>query len=402
MDKKIKTFFLIFMAFMVNGRADWNLSGGCGIGLDDLAVFCEGWLDPYDMADFADFAALWGTETSRYYCNDTAPTAANVAAAACQYEPQVITLAGSDDGKPRPPGHLKYWITSLPAGAVVQNRLVREPDRFTAAGWLTGFSPQLIFATGTAGEHVIGYRAWDGMAWSNTATVTVTATACAMDAISVGPGGSVSIPDGAYLDAADGWGVDFWIQTRQTDVVILSKRAAGAGYVIELAGGCPRITLYDGSTSITATGTWAVNTGDWREVGATFNLSGSDYTLSVQTESVTETVTGSGTFDPFANAEPLVIGEVWNLDSLRFYAGITDPEAIGNLIQGWYQRTDTAEAASMGFYPYSAVWFKMDEGTGATITDAKAGYVGTFAGEVDWHNLYWDWDQNGMQTIAEF
>lgn len=405
MKQAIITYSVI--GLMLTGSSfatDWNLSGdSCGIvNTTDLILFCEGWLDPYDLEDFAAFASEWGSETNRYYCNDQSPVASNGSAAAIQYEPTEIVFTATDDGLPRPPEHLKYRITQLPEHGYIQNKLVRAADQFTAVpAWCTGWANSVFFGSDTTGDHTIQFMAFDGDAWSDAATLTVTVSACAYDSISLGPDASVSIPDGTYLDAADGWGIDFWIKTRQENCTFITKRSGGAGYEISLVNGYPQIVFYDGSTSITATGTYLpVNTGQWVEVGFTFNISGSDVTVTVQVEGATQFFETSGSYSALTNSEAVVISDIWNLDSLRYYSGITSPGDPGSLIQGWYQRTDTSESSSMGFFKSPSVWFLCDEGTGTTITDSKTSQVGTFSGDVYWYNAYWDWDKNGNQTIV--
>jgi hypothetical protein len=392
---------IIFMFFMSSMVSSGFALDDCYVGLNDLAAFCEDWLVTNDLDDFATFAGTWLDESPWYYCNEEAPVAYDTAESATQYEPQLISFSASDDGRPRPPKHLKYMVTALPANGYAANKLVQGAGKITAADtWLTGWADEVIFATDTAGEHVISFKAYDGELWSDEADVTITVAAAAMDHLSF-DGGSVSVPDDTYLDAADGWAVDFWIKTLQADTAIMSKRSgSGAGYEIELEDGCPKITFYDGSGSITAKHADAANSGDWEEVCFSLAVSGSDYTVFSQILGWSLTVehNESGAYGSFENAEPVVISGIYCIDKLRFFAGISNPDAIGEIIQGWNGRTE-GETYSMGFYAESEVMFACDEGSGTTITDSKEGYVGTFSGGVYWYNRWWDWDRNGMQKI---
>ena len=109
----------------------------------------------------------------------------------------------------------------------------------------------------------------------------------------------------------------------------------------------------------------------------------------------------AGSFGSFENAEPVVVGGAWNIDKLRWFTGC-DYTITTQFLQGFSPRTADSGELVLGMGKASVVLFMCNEGTGTTITDARAGKVGTFSGQVGWHNLWWDWDKNGLQKIISY
>jgi hypothetical protein len=315
---------------------------------------------------------------------------------------QAITLSGADEGNPSPPGKLKYIITALPTVGQIYDpksgagKISKVP--YTLSSW----GNTAVYWTDTLGADAMQFKVDDsGVApmggQSAAATVTINATANPKDCLSFDGRGYVSIPDGTYLDAGNGWAIDFWIKTRQPYSTVIKKRGSAQGYEIKLVGGMPHVEFYDASGVMAASFEceyagrldidqwrevefWCGNvTGGWQILGA---IAGEEYVIA---EKYSEVLSGS--LPAMANTEPVILGTAYKgqFDKLRFFAAI-DPQIVAGSVQDISGRTESGNETFFGIGAVSSVLFMCDNASGTIITDSKTGKVGTFssADHVSW------------------
>jgi hypothetical protein len=320
------------------------------------------------------------------------PTATAQSVTGTAYIWQSITLAATDDGLPTPPGKLRYIITTLPAIGLLYDpksgagQINKVP--YTLSSWGT----DVLYICATTGNSSFGFKATDsgvsplGGESLSAATVSITTAANPLDCLSFDGFGYVTIPDGTYFDAVDGWAVDVWVKTRSAYAMLIDKRTAGAGYEIKLVAGRPYIMLVDtAGTVYYLMGDRRIDNDQWQEIEFVTYSTGTGWAIYLSTRNIEEQYAYySGAFPDFSNAEPVVIGNGFKgqVDKLRYYSGITNPTAFESIVQ-FAERTETTTSWEMT----PNVQFNCDEGTGTTITDSKTSKVGTFssADHVAWH-----------------
>jgi hypothetical protein len=326
------------------------------------------------------------------------PTATAQSASGTAYIWKTITLAAVDDGLPTPPGRLKYIISTLPAVGLLYDPKSGAGQITKVPYSLSSWGTDVLYITAATGNSSFGFKASDGGVSpfggiSSEATVSITTAANPLDCLSYDGLGSVSIPDGTYLDAGNGWAIDFWVKTRQPYAMLVDKRTTGAGYEIKLVAGRPMIEIYD-ATGLIATMYGAyfarIDNDQWHEVEfCTYAVTGG-WELFIQVVLsdlvYVDANTGSytGTMPTLSNAEAVVVGSGFkgSFDKLRYFSAITDPTSFGALVQ-FASRTELTTLWEMT----PNVQFNCNEGTGTTITDSKTSKVGTFssADHVAWH-----------------
>ena len=203
------------------------------------------------------------------------------------YVTSAITLLATDDGQPNPPGRLEYIITSLPANAVLQ-------DPCSGSGVIDGnmlpytlsfYGDTVWFATeSNSTPRTFTFKAYDGNAFSNTATATITIQDHPRDLLSFDGLGIVEFNDSNYYDVNNGWAIDFWVRTREPFTGLLNKRDVNQGWEIGITSGKPKIYIYDVNALVIAEarGNYRIDDGLWHEVAFNYNQDAAGIYLLVQ------------------------------------------------------------------------------------------------------------------------
>ncbi|RKY09811.1 MAG: hypothetical protein DRP56_02095, partial [Planctomycetota bacterium] len=228
---------------------------------------------------------------------------------------------------------------------------------------------------------------------SNVAEVNITVTANPMDALYLdGDANSiVTIPDNSYFDISGaGWAMSFWFNNfaRKPYQTLISKRDGGAGWEVAVRAGKLQFDLYDANELVLShRSDKQVSDGNWWPVLVSYiddPNDPNDKRVMFQYYEYEDT-DWSESFTPatWANDANLVIATNAGVDHLRFW------DAAAALFWPPDGRDDYWE--SWGAFGVSSnVRYKMDEGTGTTISDDKSVAAdGVFqSGEVLWHPPY--------------
>lgn len=410
---QMKYIIIILLFCSITFGLNWNLNSDCWVNFEDFAIFSDGWQTTYDINDLADFSDEW--LRYEYYCNEQAPVAANSVVNVSQYEPVYITFSAYDqDGfLPVPPKHLKYRITTLPSdgNAYIQNTLENTSNRFTEVpDWCTGWANKVIFASDTVGNDTVKFRSYDGEEFSNEATVDVNVIAAYADYVSF-DGGEVTIPDNDYLDINDsGWAMSIWYRnmTSSSNGSIIKKRDSSQGWDFIVQSGKLLFNLYDANGLVVALeSNLCISYGIWWEILIGVNEDPCDANNQYISMQYYQTETNSGEYansnvfvsSVYTNDCNVIINPNTEIDHLRFWDDVSEESHATTVLFPTNSRWNYTES-TLGIGNPSKVRFKMDEGSGSTITDDKAsGLVGTFSGDVSWIPLFWDWNKNGLQKI---
>lgn len=327
------------------------------------------------------------------------PTANNQSINVMQFVTATITLDATDDQQPAVPGRLSYIITSLPTSGTIQDPLASGNIITSVPYTLIGGGKSIWYSTDIVGSDTFDWKANDGGTGdqagdSNIATATVTAETNVLDSLDFDGNGTISIADGDYIDLVDGWGIDFWVKTRDPFAGLIKKRSSGIGYEIGIVSGKPKIYLYDNSGTIVVSiqGHSRIDDGQWHQVAFTFNTTEQGVQIGVQTDGSPEYYQITGISSDFSNSDNLIIGldsrrpYRSQIDKVRFFSGIADPTIITCIIQGLSERTDTQEVF-LGFGLESSLMWMCDEGSGTIITDSKTSKTGTISSltNIKWH-----------------
>jgi hypothetical protein len=400
MVKCIAILLLLLSAAVLAIPGDLNADGT--VSLPDLVLFADSWLtddggdlDGDNDTDFADFSILAANWTG----DPNAPTATPCTSSPVSYIWQTITLTATDDGAPNPPSRLKYIISTLPAVGLLYDPKSGAGKIDKVPYSLSSWGTDVLYITDTAGNSSFGFKATDsGVSptggQSSEATVSITTAANPLDCLSFDGKGSVSIPDGTYLDVVDGWAIDFWIKTRQPYSTIIKKRSAGAGYEIKLVAGRPYIELYTAASKVgTLSGFVRIDDDAWHDVAFTvYSITGGSWRILYEQGAGLDIaeVDIAGAVPDMSNAEPVLIGNTYKgqFDRLRYFSGLDESKVgtMAGIIQGLFGRTELGEQV-LGFGYLSSLFWMCDEHSGTTITDGKTSKVGTFssADHVQWH-----------------
>jgi hypothetical protein len=410
--------FVCFVSFVVSPAfatpGDFDADGACD--LDDFALLAADWQHSgaaiatpavdltgdgtVDLADLAAFGEWW----LYAYQTLTPPTATAVVAGTVTYEPVRIPLVATDDGRPRVPGRLRYQVISYPTGAQLHDPTLGAGLFYARhVPWtLSSWGSEVLFWTEHADTYQFSYRADDGGAApqggpGDPATVTVTVTENPRDHLAFDGRGQVTFADHAAYDPASGWAVSFYFRTIRPSGGLISKRGTeGAGWQIDLVNGRLRALLFDADDDPN-TITWPtrLDDGQWRHVVlGMFTFEGTVYLrLDVNDEYLDDgltlpTAAGWGNDQPVVLGRTAYLGYSGDLDKLRFFTTY-NPASLSGLILEFDWRQGTTEQA-LGFGAASAVRFKLDEGTGTTVTDDKQGLTGTIsdANRVRWRPFF--------------
>jgi len=443
----MKRIFLIIICLLCSSAfavvGDFT-ADGC-VDYNDLAIFADSWLysdpnipDPNTDLDsdgtvnFADFAMLaenWnncGNIIVPPPADNNEPTAKDINDVwAYTYIVKPITLVATDDDLPNPPARLKYVITDLPndVNAYIQDPVSGGQVKIKAENLpykLSSWGDTVWFATSTVGTTSFKFKAWDGEQYSNEATVDVNVMAYINDCLSFDGSGYITFVDNVKYDLADGWAVDFWINTRQPFATLFRKiDGNGSGYEIKTVSGKIQFDLYDtGTRIITARAAVRIDTGSWNEISVIFNHKSA---VGI----IVNITTGLGVDDGFggysvgddteyfvfadykdigvsyANTANLIAGSgfKYTLDKIRFFSGVAYPQGMGHIIIGLSARTESIDEQILGIGKISDVLYMLDEGTGTTITDMKLGLTGTLSdsNHVRWYPFNWHWADLSVQ-----
>lgn len=299
-----------------------------------------------------------------------APTASDIAISTYAYIVTPITLQGSDDGLPNPPGRIKYIITDLPddSAAYVQDPTsggqakIREADLpYTLSSW----GNIINFATSNAGTPAIKYKTFDKLLYSDEKTITVTVAANPQDCLSFDGGGIVSIADSDYFEFTGAKGIGLCFMTRQPHCNLMLKHESGQpGYELKLNAGRIVVNIYDETEIVsTISSSYRYNSGGW--VNCIFanndvdnNLECYIYTGTILNEwySDEEIITASLPVGNYTNTCDLIIGQNFKgeIDAIRSYTlTMTDSFRTLAAIQPHQTAGDTAM-----FVPVPSVRFK--------------------------------------------
>jgi hypothetical protein len=350
----------------------------------------------------------------------SSPVASDVSASAYTYVTSSINLTATDDGEPNPPGRIEYIITSLPGNATLQDPCAGSSiiDVNMLPYTLSFNGSTVWFAADTNVTRVFQYNANDGNVPDgngNTATVTVTVLDHPRDILSFDGQGIVEFNDNNYYDAGDGWAIDFWVRTREPFTGLFKKRDANQGWEIGLVSGKPKIYIYDSNAILVAEArsSWRIDNGQWHEICFNFNQDSNGIYLVIQISGGNfewgswEDFSFAGDSSSVQNDCNLILGlnskqgYRGDVDMLRFFTGITDPDGIAYIIQGFNTRDGTGDSFETwgGFGIASKVRYPMSEGSGSIITDDKLGLTGILRdpNHVRWQPFYWPFEDVSVQ-----
>lgn len=311
-----------------------------------------------------------------------------------QYVRTKIILEATDDDQPDPPAKLKYIITDLPTNTVLQ-------DPKSGAGIITAV-PYTLSTNGnelwlyseTVGMDSFDWYVSDYEYDSNEQTVDVNVLSNPQDCLEFDGVGTITFADNDKYDLADGWAMDFWINTTSPFAGICKKRDAnGVGYEFNLVHGKPQFEIYDANgLVVSARSATRLDNGFWNEISAGYHKDvnglvvfvnagvGEDYGYGWLSTGVREYWLFEDINDVnvvYANDANLIFGQSSYgsyrglIDKIRFFDSIAYPMAF-DLIQGLAGRTDNVTEQVLGFGAVSDVVYPCDEGSGTIISDSKA------------------------------
>lgn len=341
-----------------------------------------------------------------------APPVVNAAADVnvLQFVREKITLNATDEGSPNPPGKLKYIITDLPTSGTLQDPKSGAGIISSVPYTLSTHGNVVWFFSDTAGADSFQWKANDYLDDSNTQTIDVNVIANPQDCLEFDGTGYITFADNAKYDLANGWAMDFWINTTSPFAGICKKRDAnGVGYELNLIHGKPQFEIYDSNGLVAQARSYArLDNGFWNEITVVFNHLDPNG-LIIQLESGIGGENGYGYLaggirEGFAFPELNDVNVSWantadltfglssysgfkgSIDKLRFFSGMSYPMLIGDLTQGLSERTESIDEQILGIGKISDVLFMMDEGTGTGLTDSKLCLTGTIS---DTNNVKW-------------
>jgi len=373
------------------------------VDYNDLAILAEQWLD-----------GITGTKPETNDINTTAYTFITY--------PIDLSDYTTDDGIP-PLVPLNYIIVSTPNDA---NCYIQDPA--SGCGKITeAMCPYTLrnngavvwLAADNTETFVFTWKANDTIYDSNDANCTVVVSENPHDHLSFNgePNSIVEIPDNSYFDISDsGWACSFWYNNlrRSPNEDLIKKRASGPGWDITTKSGRLQIDLYDANGLVVShKGETRISDGSWWEVLITYSddpCDANDKYIMVyyyQVESITYAWDYTEAFTPstYLNDVNVVINTISEIDHLRFWddASEEDPDRT-KVILFPLEIRDIYTESIFGIGNASNVRFKMDEGSGSTITDDKLSLVGTIqdTDDVAWTPWNWDWFDINVQQKRRF
>jgi hypothetical protein len=331
--------------------------------------------------------------------NPAPPTANPIDAAGLQYETMTINLDAQDDGYPQSPGKIRYLIKSPPANGILQDPISGGYDIKKFPYFLSDSGDKVLFTSETSGLDSFVYQAYDlGTApsggYSNDATVSIDIAPTPKDYLEFKAGGFVEIPHDSIMDAVNGWGIDFWVNTHTPFQGLIKKRGNGAGYEIGLISGCPVINFYDNTGQVVASHKFfiRIDDGNWHNVSFGINIDVDGMVVVVFVDNNTWPGYLPGFNSDLTNTENFIIGKGINkaaksrIDKIRFFQNIADVDGLTFMPQLPDRLNPGGETALGSFGIESTFMFMFDEGTGAVLNDYKTPLTGTIQ---DLDNVSW-------------
>lgn len=383
--------------------------------VNDLVALCDAWLcdsndacydgaydydssGSIDLKDYAQLAAQWeGVFTPP---TNQAPVAADVNHVCHPYILSEITLDATDDGYPY--GVILYYITELPQYGYLQDPASNYPVILPGQlPWVLRSRDKVNYLTDSTGSDSFTFCAWDVHLSSEPATVNISISNPEPNELylSFESSGYVLADHNDYQNFRDGWGVSVFIKTRQYNGMLLSKRDAnGKGWELGLRYGKLRIAAYsDSGIEISCYSSAPVNTGEWLQCSVLYDANVIQIAANKSTGINNEEQIAWGYYEIAPLADPnryvcdaqleIADGYDGSISRTRFFqnasGGMNWDIASSSLL---FPRNSTEEVVSgLGLGMISNLRWMMNDGSGLTVTEDKAGLDATIYDGDGWH-----------------
>jgi len=381
------TLFLSLTAF-----ADCDFNDDCIVNFSDFAVIASDWLsespsisdpnadinsdDIVDVNDLILFAEEWLDMSS---CNPVDVDSEETITTHVVSEMNLIATDKNGDT-------LSYIVTSLPTKGYLRDPACYPCASITSVPYtLTGNGNKICYETVSSTNGSFNWKANDGSADSDGATVTLTVSAHPKDHLSFGKDGIITIDDEDELDMAGNFGFALFVKTYAIDCTMVSKYEIGVGgWEYKLSDGKPQLLLY-GTTGLTDTvnGTSAINDGQWHNVGFCYDPNATQNRVYVDFWQDITTQTYSNSVDI-----KIGLGYWWDIDNIRAYSLTTYFNPYYSYTGIFEQPRDTAgdEKSFFGItiHPAAKVRFKCDyDGTNNTTSQIYDDLTNHYTGSIN-------------------